>query len=137
MATLTEYLNKVRQIDVGLASQLAIDNTADTMAEEQRKQLAQGIRSDNTEMPEYSFRSVFQHGKPPGPILLYETGSFYRGITISVQADIYTVSSTDSKTSMLENRYGREILGLGTAAKIGYIRVLRPEFIKQIKSWLN
>lgn len=137
MATLSQYLKKVQSINVRLSSQVAMEKTAATAVAEQKKQLAQGLRSDDTLMPEYSFRSVFQYGKTPGPITLYDTGAFYSGILFDVRSDIYIMDSADSKTTMLENRYGREILGLGSVAKRNYIRILRPELVSEIKSYLK
>lgn len=137
MATANEILEKLSRIDINLSAQVAMENTAKAATDAQRQQLQQGLRSDDTVMPDYSFRSVFQYGKPPGPIKLYDTGAFYRGILIDVRQDIFIIESADEKNTMLQNRYGKEILGLGTQARIDYIRTLKPEFIKQIKSYLQ
>lgn len=137
MTTALQLLNKLERIDVSLSAQVAIENTASAATEQQRLQLNQGLKSDGNYLPDYSFRSVFQYGKPPGPIKLYDTGAFYRGINIDVREDIFILDSLDEKVTMLENRYGREILGLGAAAKVNYIRTLQPEFIKQIKNYLT
>lgn len=137
MATANEILDKLNRIDINLSAQVAIENTARDATDAQRQQLQQGLRSDDTVMPDYSFRSVFQYGKPPGPIKLYDTGAFYRGILIDVRQDIFIIESADEKNTMLQNRYGKEILGLGTQARIDYIRTLKPELIKQIKSYLQ
>lgn len=137
MATANEILDKLNRIDINLSAQVAMENTASAATDAQRQQLHQGVRSDDTVMPEYSFRSVFQYGKPPGPIRLYDTGAFYRGIMIDVRQDIFIIESADEKNTMLQNRYGKEILGLGTQARIDYIRTLKPEFLKQIKFYLQ
>lgn len=137
MTTALQLLNKLERIDVSLSAQVAIENTASAATEQQRLQLNQGLKSDGNYLPDYSFRSVFQYGKPPGPIKLYDTGAFYRGINIDVREDIFILDSLDEKVTMLENRYGREILGLGVEAKVNYIRTLQPEFIKQIKNYLT
>lgn len=137
MGSALQIQKKLNAIDVSLSAQVAIENTASTATRVQREQLFQGLKSDNSYLPDYSFRSVFQFGKPPGPIRLFDTGDFYRGIFIDVRQDIFIIESADEKNTMLQNRYGREILGLGTEAKIDYIRVLKPEFVKQIKSYLK
>lgn len=137
MTTPSDFLAMVESIDVDLSAQVAIENTADAIANEQREQLAKGLKSDDSFMPDYSFRSVFQYGKDPGPIKLYDTGAFYRGILIDVRQDIFIIESADEKSTMLQNRYGNEILGLGTDAHGNYIRILQPEFLKEIKSYLK
>lgn len=124
-------------MDLQLCKQVAIENTAPEATRQQRLQLWQGVRSDGSEMPHYSFRSVFQYGKPEGPIKLYDTGDFYKGVLIDVRGDIFIMESADGKSTMLQNRYGKEILGLGETAQTNYIRVLRPEFIRQAKAYLE
>lgn len=136
MSTALQILEKLSSVDILLSAQIAIERTADTMAERQREQLAQGLKSDESYLPDYSFRSVFQYGKPPGPIKLYDQGGFYRGISIDVRGDIFTIESADEKNTMLQNRYGKDILGLGMRARIAYIRTLQPAFINEVKSYL-
>lgn len=137
MASLSEMLAKVERAKAGisLSAQIAIEETATAAAVAQRHQLQRGERSDGSFLPDYSFRSVFQYGKPPGPIRLYDTGDFYRGILIDVRQDIFILDSADPKSTMLQNRYGKEIFGFGKDARIEYIYVLKPAFYKQIKSY--
>ena len=116
---------------------VAMEETAGDAVRNQKMQLQQGVRSDDSVMPEYSFRSVFQYGKPPGPIRLYDTGAFYSGILFDVRKDIFILDSADDKTMMLKKRYGPDILGLGTEAKNKYILTLRPVFLNEIKSYLQ
>lgn len=137
MTTPFTLYKKLDAINVSLSAQVAIENTAGAATEQQRLQLNQGLKANDEFLPDYSFRSVFQYGKPPGPIRLYDTGDFYRGILIDVREDIFILESADPKSNMLQNRYGSDILGLGTEAKVNYIRILRPEFVKQIKDYLK
>lgn len=136
MASPLEILNKLNKIDVSLSAQIAMEKTADAAAEAQRNQLRQGLRSDGTFQDDYSFRSVFQYGKPPGPILWFDTGSFYREIYIDVRQDIFIMESRDPKSTMIQNRGGVKTLGLGVGARIEYIRTLKPAFKNEIKSYL-
>lgn len=75
-------------------------------------QLQRGERSDGAVLPDYSPTSVFKYGKPPGPIKLFDTGAFYRGITARIYKNSLDMDNTDSKTAMLALRYGEEIIGL-------------------------
>lgn len=130
-------LDKLLRVDLPLSQTVAMEETADAATAYQRLQLAQGLRSDDSTLPEYSFRSVFQYGKPPGPIRLYDTGDFYRGILLDVRKDIFILESADPKSTMLQNRYGKDILGLGTDALQKYILTLKPVFIQQIANYLK
>ena len=137
MSTALTILKKLQSIDVSLSAQIAIEETSNEYTKQQRSQLWQGLKSDDNYLPNYSFRSVFQYNKPPGPIKLYDTGDFYRGILVDVRGDIFITESSDDKSQMLQKRYGGEILGLGTNARIEYIKALRPVLTKQIKSYLQ
>lgn len=75
-------------------------------------QLQRGERSDGVILPDYSPRSVMVFGKPPGPIRLFETGAFYRGITLVATKEFATLEGRDSKTQELQDRYGDRIIGV-------------------------
>lgn len=135
--TPADMLDNLRRLPLDFVMQHAIEVTGDEAVNQQRLQLAQGLTSTDDYLPDYSFRSVFQYGKPPGPIRLYDTGDFYRGIRIDVREDIYTIDSVDKKTSMLKKRYGVDIMGLGSEALNNYILTLRPVFIAEVQTYLQ
>lgn len=130
-------LKRLESVDLRLSMSVAMEETAAAAVREQKEQLQQGLKSDDTYLPDYSFRSVFQYNKPPGPIRLYDTGDFYRGILFDVRQDIFILESADNKTPMLKQRYGPDILGLGTEAKNEYILTLRPVFIREVRKNLK
>lgn len=138
MQTCAEMLKNLQGIPLHFTMSQAMVDTGDEAVQQQKEQLAQGLRSDDSVTPDYSFRSVFQYGKEPGPIKWYDTGAFYRGIKIDVREDIFILDSTDPKTSMILNskKGGPDTLGLGTAALNNYISTLRPVFIRRIKEYL-
>ncbi len=45
-------------------------------------QLEQGIDGDGESLPEYSETSIFVYGKPSGPYLLFDQGTFYDSIKV-------------------------------------------------------
>lgn len=136
-----EYLRRLSNVDVSLASMMAIEDTASVYTEKQREQLFQGIRSDGEAItPSYTARTVRikqQKGQPVDRVTLRDTGDFYRGILIDVRQDIFTVQSADEKNISLQAKYGTAILGLATAAQIEYIKSLRPVFIQTIKKQIT
>lgn len=76
------------------------------------EQLQRGERGDGEKLPNYSPVSVAVYGKPAGPIKLFDTGDFYRGVTIEVTREGIIIYDTDGKTETLVVDYGKEILEL-------------------------
>lgn len=141
MSTALAILNKLRSIDVLLSAQIAIEETAAAGTAAQKKQLFQGVTKLNSPInPFYTARTVAikaKKGQPTDRVTLKDTGDFYAGILIDVRGDLFVIESADWKNSMLQDRYGENILGLGTDARIEYIQTLRPVFIEKIKSYLT
>lgn len=130
-------LERLEKVDILLSMQIALEETASEAVKQQKLQLQQGLRSDDTTLPDYSFRSVFQYGKPPGPIRLYDQGDFYKGFLFDVRPGYYVLTSADWKTEMLKKRYGIDIEGLGSEATNNYIEVVRPALITEVESYLK
>ena len=131
--------DKLKRVDLPLSMAAAMEDTANEAVKQQRDQLSQGLRSDDTVTDDYSFRSVFQYGKEPGPIKWYDTGAFYRGILFDVRNDIFILDSADPKTSMILNskKGGPNTFGFGTKAQENYIVTLRPVFIDHVQRYLK
>lgn len=142
--TVAEFNTKLSGIDILKESQDAIEAVKEIIADLNIEQFKQGKRADGTFMPDYSPVSVSVYGKPEGPIRLYETGSFYSGITVKVEGKVIVLDSTDEKTPMLEKRYikgsfsneGGELFGLTDESKEELIPDLLPVLIDKIKSKL-
>lgn len=135
MTTATQLLAKIEKIDVLLSAQVAMEETASDATMAQRTQLSQGLRADGSLQNDYSPVSVAKYGKPPGPIKLFDTGAYYRGIILDVQGDKFSIFSTDEKDEFLEIKYNG--LGLGLNAKTSWIVTLEPAFIGEIKKYLQ
>lgn len=141
MKTALQLLEQLEKIDVLFSAQVAMEETASTATTAQKHQLAQGL--DRTEKPitnrltgsdEYSPSYAKYKGRRK-PIDLHDHGDYYRGLIIDVRGDIFIIESTDWKATMLDNNY--KALGLGRGARVEYIQTLKPEFVKQIKSYLK
>ena len=97
-------------------------------------QLQMGMRSDGVFLPDYSVRSVVEFGKPPGPIRLFDTGAFYRGITLVASREFADLEGRDSKTNELQSDYGDRIIGLSEDNR----RAFQHEYLRQgIRETLN
>ena len=113
-----------------------MQESTDAIADMSAEQINSGIKSDGTEMPDYSFRSVFQYGKQPGPIRLRDKGNWQAGKYARVVGDKLVISSTDPKNDMLENnpRWAGQIHLLSDKYKVEVIREkVRPVFKNKIE----
>lgn len=104
--------NNINRLDLNRATEKAMKAREEDISELNRDQLRQGQRSDGTFLPPYSSNSVSKFGKTPGPIKLFETGDFYKGIKPEFKKEEFNITDLDNKTDMLQDRYGESILGL-------------------------
>lgn len=139
MRTCQDMLDNLRKVDLPLSMAAAMEDTAGEAVAQQKLQLAQGLRSDDSVTDDYSFRSVFQYGKEPGPIKWHDTGAFYAGILFDVRNDIFILDSADPKTTMILNstKGGPNTFGFGTKAQAEYIIVLKPIFVDHVQRYLK
>ena len=104
MATLSQLLARIQQIDIAKEVEDAFNDNAWFAEDRNREQLMMGVGGERL-MPDYSEKSVTKYGKPAGPIKLYETGAFYKGITYKAEDGIVKAFSTDEKNDFLEDMY--------------------------------
>ena len=71
------------------------------------------------------------------PMNLRDTGGFWSGINHKAKNGIVDYSDTDSKTKMLEDRYGEEILGLHEKSKEEMIPKWQQSLYEQIQTKLG
>lgn len=141
MQTALTILKKLESIDVKEAARVSITNTHEYAEAQQKLQLFQGIGADDLKIiPSYSAKTKaikIKKGQPIDRVTLRDTGAFYQGIRIDVVGEVIRTDSIDEKSQDLQGRYGGEIFGMGTRYRERYVKILKPEFIKQIKSKLN
>lgn len=137
----TELRKRYERVNVPLSVAVAIENTATDATRVQKEQLFSGIKSDGSPiLPPYTPRTIAikqRKGQPTNRVTLRDTGDYYAGILIDVRQDIFVIESADGKAEKLQDKYGAKILGLARDARIEYIRTLKPEIIRQIKSYLQ
>ena len=114
MNAISELKARIEAIKKDLVFSLvdAYTEAAPAIEDKVAEQLQRGERADNVVLPNYSLRSVAQFGKPAGPIRLFDTGDFYEGIRAIPEVDGLLIEGFDSKTGLLQDRYGLEIIGL-------------------------
>lgn len=100
-------------------------------------QLQRGERGDGLILPNYSIVSVRVYGKPPGPIKLFDTGAFYRGIKVKPFENRFELIGQDEKTEELEARFGTEIIMLQEDNRQHLIwEILAPGLQEKTKTYL-
>ena len=72
-----------------------------------------------------------------GVVDLKNTGDFYDAIFAKVESKFIEISSSDSKTNLLEKKYGDIIFGLNDYYKKIYFEILVPEIIDLIRKYLK
>ena len=101
------------------------------------KQLQFGLRSDDTVLPNYSRTSIEVYGKPDAPIMLKDTGEFWRSFEVVLDADGFEIEGDSVKFDFepvdLEAIYGENIYGLNDKNMTIFIDALIPQIQKVIQ----
>lgn len=141
--TITGLRQRLQSLDIEKVASNSLDETKDAFVELNKEQMFEGKNKQGDPIGMYQSKqySAYKNALNPKPGYgvpdLKLTGAFYRGIKMDVSGVRFTVVSTDSKSSALENKYG-DIFGLSTPFKSEFIdRSLQPEFIKEVKQSLG
>lgn len=138
MKTILGLYRQIEKLDVKAVAVEALKETTDNYEGHQVEQLFDGKKSDGRDItPFYSDYTIAEKkakGQPYDRVTLADTLKFYEGIHVDVQSDRLIVDSSDSKSPMLQKRYGQKIFGLGGEYKRRYVAEdLRPAFIRKIR----
>lgn len=115
-------LRKFEALDTDQVIVEVLTDSQEKMADLNAEQINTGLKADGSTMPDYSFRSVFQYGKPPGPIRLRDTGAWQQGLYARVEGEKIVFASSDGKNDKLIDTYGVQIVGLSEKFKVEVIR---------------
>lgn len=109
--TSIDILKRIRDDIPALIAEI-IEENKERIADMNRANLDEGRRADGSSLPNYSPGSVAKFGKRPGPMTLEKTGAFKRRITVKANQTFAEIIGLDSKTGMLQARYGLDITGV-------------------------
>ncbi len=93
-------------------------------------QLEKGLRADGKDLGVYK---QFAYKQRFRPVDLKDKEDFYNSIQVKINQRSLEMYATDSKTDMLQDRYGDEIIGLSDEAKQYIIDEIRQEFISMVR----
>lgn len=136
--TIKDLLNRVEQLNLKKEVPEIVKATSGTLISLNQKQLFnQGVNAEGEVIGTYSFLTeVISKGrKRQGThYTLYDTGAFFKGFFIKVDATKITFDSRDYKTPLLEERLGNTIFGLTKESKFTYVR---GAFSSRIKLYIE
>ena len=139
MGTITqdEYMNRLKLAITTLPNaveRIFMENKAEILDLNRETQLNEkGIDSKGMKLKEYAYFTIQIKqliGQPTDRTTLFYSGKFYEGFTYKYDRNTYTLQifSTDSKTPMLEEKYGQDIFGLTTDNTYYLqIKILKPK----------
>lgn len=137
--TINEALKRVQAIDLRSQVAVIIELTQDELIMLNQRQLfTQSIDKDGDELGGYATANYteFKKGLNPqldGLVDLYVTGDFYNGFFVTVEGETFMIGSSDSKSSKLENQYGKAIFGITDESRAIYIK---NAFFVALKNYL-
>lgn len=146
MATVAEMLRRVKSVNIDELAMGIIESNKDKIVEKNQAQLEyEGINSKGNKLRRYASNSYAArkqriNGMPGfGVPDLRLTGAFYRGFTINVLSKKeFEITSTDSKTTDLTEKYGEDIFGLIPRKKLQVkTEIMMPQLRKQVKAILK
>lgn len=121
----------------------AIKQTTKELEEVQRDQMQVGENAEGNIIgklrnPAYAKKKKQKGGIAKlGLVDLKNTGDFYDAIYAKVESKFIEISSSDSKTDLLEEKYGTIIFGLNDYYKQKYFEILVPKTIDLIRNYLR
>ncbi len=112
MADAVDMIELLQSLNVEQVASQAVQDSTDQIADLNATQLAQGLRSDGSEiLPSYAELTIeLKKGKPglsgvTDHVTLYDEGSHYRGLYAEVQGEDIEFGSHDPKSEKLQKKY--------------------------------
>lgn len=143
--TIAELNRRVNAVDVNKLADEALKENETEVLDANREQLQDGQRSDTTKItPRYKQMWYATRKNDMNPLAgiftpdLKKTGDFYKGFFVKLLGgNKYTITSSDSKTQGLTDKYQPNIFGLNTrnTQDVGE-QYVQPTFIKRLKNVL-
>ena len=144
MSKLRNLAGRFKTLNINTLLDSAIMQTEDEALDMNVAQLAIGEYSDGDELHEYENEdyAIYKQGMgskaPFGVADLILEGDFTRGFFAKIKKNSIEISSTDSKTSKLEEKYSHFIFGLQPKNRLEWSReYILPYLQSNIKSHLK
>ena len=124
MGALTTLYQNLQTLDLKTRVMDIVRETEKDIAEINAFQMYQGKTSEDKEIePFYKPLTIAikrEKGQPVNRVTLRDTGAFQDAMKVNVEGMKFTITSSDSKTKKLVDKYGGEIFGLSPEGKKEY-----------------
>jgi hypothetical protein len=141
--TIKEFNTRLKALSLELEAKKVIEAKPNEYLDEQRDQLTAGFDSKGQRLESYKLYdyAIYKNKINALPGMwnpdLKLTGAFYNRMFISVNPTAVIANSTDDKSQMLTEKYGKLIWGLGNDALFEYRKnYFHNAFIKGLKQHL-
>jgi threonyl-tRNA synthetase len=122
MTTISQMAARWNSLNLHKEVQMSIGATVKDIIKANQEQLFSGKDSEDKELKRYKqewYRQYKLTKNPADVTDLKDTGEFYKGFFVDVEAERFTLDSTDGKTGELERKYGKPF-GLQPESKTKY-----------------
>jgi hypothetical protein len=139
--TIQELKRRWSKIDVKRAAISIVSERKEDIIDKNREQLMDGFDKEKKRLKKYASAAYAakKNKRNPSPGYLnpdlYDKGGFQNSMKLNIQStNIYEITSTDSKTPDLKEKYGATIFGLTTDNKedVKY-EIINPGLVAYIK----
>lgn len=143
MGKIRELAAKARSItddDINESILKVVDKNKSEALDLNLKQLFSGRDAKDQSLGRYHSQAYAEFKRslnPAGVVDLKLTGDFYRGFFAKTDRFPIEFASTDSKTDMLEEKYGKEIFGLDQANLEEFRKEIKPDIGKLFRSFFH
>lgn len=139
--TFTELNQTINSFDADKVVEDVYEETKEPLADLNAVQLLQGLSAKGKNLKSYASPLYAEMKNRMNPLPGYGnpdlrlTGAFYRGIYANIQGGSLSITSSDSKTTDLEKKYGElNMFGLSEKYRIEHvIENIDPAFKKEIE----
>ncbi|MCY7291345.1 MAG: hypothetical protein LH615_04100 [Ferruginibacter sp.] len=144
MITIDDYLKKAIFVRDNLSaevSRIIQKNKEEILDLNRDNQLFyKGINSDGALLKPYSPVTIFfkkQEGKPYNRTTLFDTGAFTKSFDLINRNNTISIFSKDSKSSLLQDKYGTNIFGLTNENQNTYnYEIIKPDLMIFLKKYI-
>jgi len=136
-------MKRFERLDVTKVAADSMRETKQDFIEWQQEQMNTGKKSTGGPIKPFyrpaTVRIKKAKGQPYDRVTLKDTGAFQDSFFLVVKPGdgTFKVVFTNIKGPWLVDKYGESIFGLGGVYKVGYVRDLRPVFMRNIKKELK
>lgn len=137
---LKNTIDKLHRFSFKDELQVIVQENAEEIANLQAKQLAEGVKSDGTEInPPYRPYTIEQKrkygvglGRVTDHVTYYHTGDLYKSLEAKVTGDEYDITSSSLKFDKMKKRSGERVVGLNKSSKTIFAEEITLPNIKRV-----